>query len=55
MKNNVISCRVVGAGAGGYILAFANDFRKIIKILKIKKILFLNIKLEERGVRILDN
>lgn len=55
MKNNVISCRVVGAGAGGYILAFANDFRKIIKILKIKKILFLSIKLEERGVRILDN
>jgi D-glycero-alpha-D-manno-heptose-7-phosphate kinase len=54
IKNNVIGCRVVGAGAGGYILAFANNFKKIKKVLKKKKILFLPIKLEEIGVKILD-
>ena len=53
-KNEVIGCRVVGAGAGGYILAFANNFKKIKKILIKKKILFLNIKIEEHGVRVVD-
>ena len=54
-KNNVIHYRVVGAGAGGYILAFSNNFRKLKKILKIKKILFLPIKIEKEGVRIVDS
>lgn len=53
-KNNVIHYRVVGAGAGGYILAFSNNFRKLKKDLKIKKILFLHIKIENEGVRIVD-
>ena len=53
--NDVVSYRVVGAGAGGYILAFANNFKKIKKILKDKKIIFLPIKIEEKGVRVIDN
>jgi D-glycero-alpha-D-manno-heptose-7-phosphate kinase len=52
-KNNVIGCRVVGAGGGGYILAFSKNFKKLKKILKQKKILLLPIKIENKGVRII--
>lgn len=53
-KNNILYYRVVGAGAGGYILCFSKNFKKLKKILKIKKILFLHIKIEKKGVRIID-
>ncbi len=54
-KNNVEGCRVVGAGAGGYILAYSKDFTKIKKIMREKKILFLPIKIEKKGVTIIDH
>ena len=54
-KNEVIGCRVVGAGAGGYILAFANNFSKIKKVLKKKKIIILPIKIVEKGVQIINH
>lgn len=54
-KNGVIGCRVVGAGAGGYILAFANNFSKIKKVLKKKKIIMLPIKIVKKGVQIINH
>ena len=54
-KNNVIGCRVVGAGAGGYILAFSKNFKKLKKILNLKKILFLHIRIENKGVRVINS
>ncbi len=54
-KNNVDGCRVVGAGAGGYILAHSKNLKKIKKILNKKKILFLSIKIVDRGVSIVDS
>lgn len=54
-KNEVEGCRVVGAGAGGYILAYSNNLNKIKKVLKSNKILFLPIKIEKRGVSIIDH
>ena len=54
-KNNVDGCRVVGAGAGGYILAHSKNFKKLKNKLIKNNILFLQIKIEEKGVSIIDS
>lgn len=54
-KNNVEGCRVVGAGAGGYILAFSRNFKKLKKILSKKNILYLSLKIENQGVKIINS
>ena len=54
-ENNVDGCRVVGAGAGGYILAHSKNFKKLKLSLDRKKILYLPIKIEEKGVSIIDS
>ena len=54
-KNNVEGCRVVGAGAGGYILAYSKNFQKLKRILKTKKILVLPIKIEKIGATVIDH
>ena len=53
-NNQVEGCRVVGAGAGGYILAYSKNLNKLKKVLKLKNILYLPIKIEKRGVSIID-
>lgn len=53
-ENNVDGCRVVGAGAGGYVLAHSKNFNRLIIHLKKKNILYLPIKIEDKGVSVID-
>ncbi len=54
-KNDADGCRVVGAGAGGYILTHSKNFKKLKNELIKNNILFLPIKIEQKGVSIIDS
>lgn len=54
-KNHVDGCRVVGAGAGGYILAHSKNFKNLKNKLIKNNILYLPIKIERKGVSIIDS
>ena len=54
-KNKVEGLRVVGAGAGGYILAYSKNLKKLKKELTSKNIIFIKFKLDTVGTEVIYN
>lgn len=54
-KNKVEGLRVVGAGAGGYILAYSKNIEKLKKELTLKNIIFIKFKLDTIGTDVIYN
>lgn len=54
-NNKVQDLRVVGAGAGGYILVYNKNLNNLMEVLKKKKIIFIKFKLDLDGTKVIYN
>ena len=53
LKNGAEGCRIVGAGAGGYVLVYGRKLQKITNRLSYKKIVYTSFNLDNEGARLI--